>query len=174
MPERRNTVSRLTEILFGGPWVWNGLTGEVSEHDRSGITRADHEQALQFADDLYLWLVGSVNWPRILIEASSRHLQAAEDDPAHAPQVSYGDTCGACLAAALANPEQFGRIGLEDPETEDQADERHERLARFEAWARANRPWVHLKAIAATEIGERHTAAGRKIERAALAKRIRS
>jgi hypothetical protein len=96
MPERREVVTFLTERVVG-THVWDGRTGEPQTipADRWDATR-------DAADELWERIVAQVNWNRILIEATSRHLNIHPDLPGAA--LNEGP-CGNCVREALLRGE---------------------------------------------------------------------
>lgn len=87
MPVRRNIVRDLVHRVIGVQ-VWDGLRGEPVT-----IPRAEWDLVVDAADQLYDEVIRRIDWKRIHIEASGRHIQLHEwrDE---AP-------CGECIQQAL-------------------------------------------------------------------------
>lgn len=153
MPERRNVVTHFTELIFGGPWQWNGLIGEISEREteRSGFTTADYDAARQVVDDLYMELLGCVDWNRVILDAQGIHERRRHlhEDP---PWSLSEEICPQCLRDALAIPTHGDRG---DPEGVYSRAQRIERTSRLRSWARKAMVWKALGEIAATEVHDK-------------------
>lgn len=152
MPERRNVVTYFTELIFGGPWVWNGLIGEIHEieTERSGLTTHDYDAARQVVDDLYLELLDRIDWNRAILEAQGRHARHQKADPEHRWLSSAGDDiCPTCLHEALANPEHRP---VDEPESTLAKARRRERTSRLRSWARHAKGWRAVPAILASPV----------------------
>ena len=100
MPVRRNIARDLTE-KFTGVQVWDGRVGECVT-----MPTTAYEQATDAADLLFEFVVTRIDWARVLIEATSRHLSLLNAD-AHPTFRSSGfdmddeKPCGECVEAAL-------------------------------------------------------------------------
>lgn len=66
MPVRATVVQRMVEAFHGGPWVWNGATGECLSPEWS---REQNDAAVEQMDALYVAAVTRVDWNRILLIA---------------------------------------------------------------------------------------------------------
>ncbi|MFG1872059.1 hypothetical protein [Micromonospora arborensis] len=99
MPIRRNIVRDLVHRIVGAQ-VWDGLRGEPVT-----MPLAEWELVVDAADQLYDEVIRRIDWQRIHIEATSRHLQVHEwrgDGP-----------CGECFQQALLYDENgFGLSAL--------------------------------------------------------------
>ncbi|MGC4886603.1 hypothetical protein [Micromonospora sp. DT227] len=99
MPVRRNIVRGLVQRVVG-VHVWNGLIGEPVT-----IPRPVWDRVQDAADQLYEEVVRRIDWKRIYIEASARHLQL------HGHR--DGAPCGDCIEQALLYDERgFGLSAL--------------------------------------------------------------
>jgi hypothetical protein len=87
MPERVQVVTMMAEREIGVQ-VWHGGTGRCQS-----MKTSDYVAAQIRADELYVDIVGRINWNRILLMAKARHVYVHKGD---------GDaTCGHCLQDAM-------------------------------------------------------------------------
>lgn len=105
MPVRDRVTTAIAEEVVGGQ-VWNGLTGEC----KTMPTKAWNETR-QIAEVLYERIVGRIDWPRVILEASARHYDL-NDRGQHKPlrYNAHEDLCGDCVHQALLNDDHWPRI----------------------------------------------------------------
>lgn len=96
MPNRRRVVLSLLECVLGAQ-RFNGLVGECVS-----IPNADYEAVEDAMTAVLERVVRSVDWPRLLREASFRHHTVHPDYEPNAEHWSLATgVCGPCLAEAL-------------------------------------------------------------------------
>lgn len=135
MPERRKAISRITERSLGGPFVWDGRTGTI-EPGQSATT-ADWDEREAKVTELFDLAVDLIDWNRILIAATGRHLATHpskvgtaafaefEDDPETGWPMRYQAVCGECVMHAILTDE----TAPDWPETDEAIEERRQRIA---------------------------------------------
>lgn len=104
MPVRARIVENLTHETVGYQ-VWDGLTGRCKT-----VPTADYHEAQKAADVLFERIVDAIDWPRVLIEACSRHFDLVRAG-AH-KSIKHDivqDVCGDCLHEALLADEHMPR-----------------------------------------------------------------
>ena len=116
MPERRKAISAVTEHMLGGPWVWNGLIGEIREDQ--AITTAEFHQGCRTTARYFDQFMERIDWNRVLLTALGRHATLKEQRTKGHDKLPddkfYGDPCGACIQAAVLSDETITRWD-EDP-----------------------------------------------------------
>ena len=111
MPVRKNTVSRCTEIVHGGPWAWNGLTGECITN---GWSREQFEAVRDEVDGWYEMFIRNIDFNRVAIEAFSRCVHKGHEH-------KFGDPlCGESLREALLTDKTYPNWEIYDDEKEQQ------------------------------------------------------
>jgi len=104
MPVRARVGTALAEQVVGAQ-VWNGLYGECKTMPTDA-----YDETVAVADVLYERIVDMIDWNRVLIEASSRHLNLVRDGN-HRP-LRYNimeAVCGFCIQEALLTDEHMPR-----------------------------------------------------------------
>lgn len=111
MPERRKAISAITENMLGGPWVWDGRTGEIREGQ--SITTAEWHRGCRTTARYFDQFMERIDWNRVLLTAQGRHAvlkeQRAKGHDKLPDDEFYGDPCGACLRAAVLADETITR-----------------------------------------------------------------
>lgn len=105
MPVRRQTAAHLTQLFVGEQW-WHGTTGECQT-----MPTAEHDKAFEAADLLWERLIAHIDWARVIIEASSRHLSLVLGNchpgrPSGIPTSDDAEVCGWCVQEALLDDEE--------------------------------------------------------------------
>lgn len=105
MPIRREAARVITEAFTGTVWFSHGQC-QTMPHDQ-------YEQARVAGDALYELVIDHIDWPRVLIEATSRHLNLVDAGrhPARAPgwrglQTGPDQPCAGCIREALLADER--------------------------------------------------------------------
>lgn len=76
MPVRATVVQAMVEEAHGGPWVWNGATGECLSPIWS---RERNDAAVEQMDAVYEAAVNRIDWNRVLLLAQGVCLDADHD-----------------------------------------------------------------------------------------------
>lgn len=104
MPVRARIVEGLTNDAIGSQ-VWDGLTGTCRT-----MPTEDYREAQAAADVLFERIVDQVDWPRVLIEACSRHYDLVRAGTHKSIRHDIvDDVCGNCLHEALLADEHMPR-----------------------------------------------------------------
>lgn len=104
MPVRERAVEFLMRERVGDQ-VWHGHTGRCQTMKTSEYVQAQIE-----ADALYVGLVNTINWNRVLLVAISRHARLKHDEGA--------GICGECVKDALKQLDYASYSYVEDaPDT---------------------------------------------------------
>ena len=104
MPARNHPISMLVEKVYGGPWVWDGRTGECKSE---GWSADQHDEAVNRIGELFDLAVDFTDWSRVIIEACAC---CARSDHEHKGKIT-DDICAASIAAVLKSTERFGFDG---------------------------------------------------------------
>lgn len=92
MPIRRKIAGEFAEQVVGAH-IWNGAIGECET-----MPTDRYDQTVDTVDVLFERMVDRIDWPRLMIEASARHLSThPEQEPFASPEAP----CGACVREAL-------------------------------------------------------------------------
>jgi hypothetical protein len=110
MPVRRKIAGEITE-LFTGTHIWNGLIGECQT-----MPTAEFDKARDAADLLFEYVVDRIDWPRVLLEATSRHMalilgechpKAGSGWRARGVEDDLERPCPACIREALLTDDRM-------------------------------------------------------------------
>jgi hypothetical protein len=105
MPVRARVVERLVSDAVGQQWFDNSQGLQCKS-----MPTAEYHKTTDAADVLYERVVDSIDWPRVLIEAMSRHsdLMRLGNHGTRTTDISE-DVCGSCIQEALLADDTFPR-----------------------------------------------------------------
>lgn len=103
MPVRARIVERLVQDVAGPQW-FNNLNGFNS------MPTAEYHKVSEAADVLFERIVDRIDWPRILIEACSRHYDLVRSGTHSSIKNDIVlDVCGNCLQETLLTDDHSPR-----------------------------------------------------------------
>lgn len=107
MPVRSKAVQTLAAALTGGGLSFNSIMGTVRIGGITGETITQDEYEERY-DGAYVAMIEEIDWNRVLLEASARHLELAHEDEGFDGYavsarggIIHGAICSECLNEAL-------------------------------------------------------------------------
>lgn len=108
MPVATKAAAALARHITGG-LAFNSVEDVAYLGPLGNRTTVPREKYDEFWHGAYAALIESIDWNRVLIEATSTHLRAQRDDPLHAEDAYDDALCPDCLRLALlARDRDFG------------------------------------------------------------------
>lgn len=94
MPVRKKAIANLAAGLIGDQWYRYGICESMPHKDNRAV--------IELIEAIYVRLAEYIDWNRVVLEASSRHM-ALDHDAAENDGISLGveDICGECVCEAL-------------------------------------------------------------------------
>lgn len=107
MPERDKAVLRISADIIGAK-VFDGLT-----QTPRGVKRELWEALQALVDMAYVKVVQTLDWNRILLTASARHVELVDRDGGHSTDIMFGiddddPVCPDCIVWALLSETTSG------------------------------------------------------------------
>jgi hypothetical protein len=104
MPVREKAVQRGIRAFFSlqpnkdASVVFNSIT-DVARVNGVTISQGDFDQIADLADSVYERVIDSIDWKRVMLEASARHSALHMTD-----ETQMDDVCAECVREALLAP----------------------------------------------------------------------